>query len=74
MDPISPISSGSPSIKRPASLPVERLERVTRERDRPSWDGQEDKRRKPEDRSSRAGELAERGEDDEGHPHVDVRA
>jgi hypothetical protein len=74
MDPIHPIAPGPPTIS-PANRPaVERLERITREGDRPSKDAQERRRREP----PRAPESApDRGEedrpDDGGHPHIDVR-
>jgi hypothetical protein len=66
VDPIHPIAPGPPSIsQRP---PVEPLERITRERDRPSRDAQQRKRRE-----SSATPVPELGVDDEGRPHVDVR-
>jgi hypothetical protein len=74
MDPIHPIAPGPPTIS-PANRPaVERLERITREGDRPSKDTQERRRREP----SRAPESApepgeEDGPDDGGRPHIDVR-
>jgi hypothetical protein len=71
-DPIHPITPGPPAVSRAGRLPVQRLERITRERDRPSGDQRERKRREPPG----AGELdSQRREDDDGHtPHVDVRA
>jgi hypothetical protein len=75
MDPIHPIAPGPPLIPRGTLLPVDRLERISRERDRPAKDkpGQ-DERRGPAYR--RAGDPGD-GEDqrdDDGHPHVDVIA
>jgi len=67
MDPIHPIAPGPPRISPAARLPVDPLERITRERDRPSRDAQQRKRREP------PAPPPERGEDDGGHPHVDVR-
>jgi hypothetical protein len=67
VDPIHPITPGPPPIS--ARLPVEPLERITRERDRPSRDARERKRRE-----AVPVPAPERGADDEGHPHVDVRA
>jgi hypothetical protein len=73
MDPIHPIAPGPPTIS-PASRPaVQRLERITRERDRPSKDAQERERRRP-----RAPEVLpepgdDDGPDDAGRPHIDVR-
>ncbi len=69
MDPIHPIAPGPPRISPAARLPVEPLERITRERDRPSKDGQQRRRREPPP----AGRAPEQGEDD-GRPHIDVRA
>jgi hypothetical protein len=69
-DPIHPITPGPPAVSRAGRTPVERLERITRERDRPMGDPRERKRRQPPPSE------AERDErDDDGHtPHVDVRA
>lgn len=68
MDPIHPIAPGPPRISPAARLPVEPLERITRERDRPSKDGQQRRRREPP-----PAPALERDEDD-GRPHIDVRA
>jgi hypothetical protein len=67
VDPIHPIAPGPPRISPAAGLPVDPLERITRERDRPAKDGQQRRRREPPPAAP------ERGEDD-GLPHVDVRA
>ncbi|HLM86715.1 MAG TPA: hypothetical protein VK272_11060 [Solirubrobacteraceae bacterium] len=73
MDPIHPITPGPTPIS--ARLPVQPLERITRERDRP-W--REEQRRRRREAPS-ATELAsspegERDDDDGGErPHVDVR-
>jgi len=65
VDPIHPIAPGPPSIAmRP---PVEPVPRIARERDRPARDEEQRKRREPPEPEP------ERGPDDEGHPHVDVR-
>jgi len=64
MDPIQPIS---PRILPTARLPVEPLERISRERDRPSGDQQRRRRQPP------PAPVPPR-EDDDGHPHIDVRA
>jgi hypothetical protein len=66
VDPIQPISSRLPRV---APLPIERLERVSRERDRPS-DEQAGQRRKREPRAQEPRE----GEGEGGHGHIDVRA
>jgi hypothetical protein len=68
VDPIHPIAPGPPRISPASGLPVDPLERITRERDRPSKDGQQRKRR--ESPPTPAPELGE----DDGRPHVDVRA
>jgi hypothetical protein len=67
VDPIHPIVPGPSAIS--ARLPVEPLERITRERDRPSRERQQRKRREPPPTLD-----LERDEDDGEHPHVDVRA
>jgi hypothetical protein len=70
-DPIHPITPGPPAISRTGRLPVERLERIARERDRPSAEQRERKRRQ----QPPAGELERRPDDDDGQrPHIDVRA
>jgi hypothetical protein len=69
VDPIHPIAPGPPRISPAARLPVEPLERIARERDRPSKDGQQRRRREPPP----AGRASEQDEDD-GRPHIDVRA
>ncbi len=68
VDPIHPITPGPPSVARLESQPVERLERVSRERDRPSRDGGE---RKPRERT--AAPEDEHEQDDGEHPHIDIR-
>lgn len=69
MDPIHPIAPGPPAIQRATSVPVERLERVSRERDRPSPDAQERRRRE-----AQARRAFEEDEEDDGLPHIDVHA
>lgn len=70
MDPIHPIAPGPPAIPRSGTAPVQRLERISRERDRPTADQQERKRRRPPEQEP---EPDRDGEDDE-HRHIDVRA
>jgi len=65
VDPIHPIAPGPPSVS-PATRPVAPLERITRERDRPSRDRQQRRRPQPPP-------APERDADDDGRPHVDVR-
>ena len=67
MDPINPIAPGQTPISR---LPVEPLERITRERDRPSHDAQRRRRREPPPTP----EADEDDEDEDGRPRIDVRA
>jgi len=82
MDPIHPITPGPLPVSRAARLPVERLERITRERDRPSHEGRQQPRREPRqptpanERTLKGALPAEgqAGEDDDGTPHIDVRA
>ncbi len=69
MDPIHPIAPGPPAIQRASSVPVERLERVSRERDRPSSDAQQ--RRKREARTRGA---SREDDEDDGRAHIDVCA
>ena len=66
MDPIRPIST--PGFRGQGSLPVERLERLSRERDRPEQQPRRRRRERPSEQDS-----PERPPDD-GRPHVDVRA
>lgn len=68
MDPIHPIAPGPPLIPR-GTRPVERLERISRERDRPARDGQERRRREQPPLPPPPGER----DDDDGRPHIDVR-
>jgi len=72
MDPIHPITPGPLPVSRAARLPVERLERITRERDRPSHEGRQQPKRQPAPEDERT--LKGTGEDDDGTPHIDVRA
>jgi len=69
MDPIHPITPGPPAIPRAAVPPVDRLKRISRERDRPSKDAQQKERREP----MGADGHEDQGEDD-GRPHIDIRA
>jgi hypothetical protein len=69
MDSIPPIAPGSAAISRVGRTPVERLERVARERDRPAKERQERKRR--ESPSEIQSEWSP--EEDDGRPHIDVR-
>lgn len=70
MDPINPITPGPLPI---AQLPVEPLERITRERDRPAKDAQQRRRREPPPAfEHQDGKDGEDGEDD--RPRIDVRA
>ncbi|HEV3047668.1 MAG TPA: hypothetical protein VGY13_09935 [Solirubrobacteraceae bacterium] len=66
MDPIHPILPGPTPIT--DRLPVQPIERVSRERDRPGSD-QQGRRRAPPEIPPEPDE-----EDEDGRPHVDVRA
>ncbi len=70
MDPIHPITPGPPPISRVRPLPVERLERITRERDRPTAR----RRGAPPPRASAGGCAQDGPRDEDGPAHIDVRA
>ena len=72
MDPIHPIAPGPPLIPRASLLPVERLERISRERDRPTHDERQ-QRRDPAYRRAHDPDEDGSSEDDDGYPHIDVR-
>jgi len=69
MDPIPPIAPGPPGFRGQGSLPVDRLERVSRERDRPDREGRERRRRQPPPPHEQS-----EPPDDDGRPHIDIRA
>ena len=70
MDPIPPIGPQPPAVG--ARPPVQRLERVSRERDRLGYDAQ---RRRRREQAAREREQQDPDEpDDDGRPHVDVIA
>jgi len=70
MDPIQPLGHGPLApIARKGRQPVDRAEPISRERDRPSREAEERRRRKEMD--DQAGQT---GEDEDGRPHIDVRA
>ena len=74
MDPIEPIRPSISAPGRVSGVPVERLERISRERDRPSQERPGARRRQPPPgRSSERDDADEDGPGDD-HPHVDVRA
>jgi hypothetical protein len=68
VDPIHPIAPGPLPVP-PGMTPVERLPRISRERDRPQRKRREQARQEPPPEPQ-----PERGEDDEGRPHIDIRA
>jgi hypothetical protein len=68
MDPIHPIAPGPPLIPR-GTQPVERLQRISRERDRPAKERRQ--RRDPAYRRSTDAQTRE-NPDDDGRPHIDV--
>jgi hypothetical protein len=67
MDPINPIAPGPPRISPAAGLPVDPLERISRERDRPAKDARRQPHREPPP-------APERDPDDDEPRHIDVRA
>lgn len=67
MDPIHPITPGPPAIT--SHLPVDPLQSISRERDRPAREREERPRRQPPPSPE-----DEHEEGDDGRPHVDVRA
>jgi hypothetical protein len=69
VDPIHPITPGLPGVSRAGRVPVERLERISRERDRPSGDPR--KRRRPDPLKD---PESDRSEEDGPGPRIDVRA
>jgi hypothetical protein len=74
MDPIHPISPGPPAISR-GSVPVERLERITRERDRRHKDElARDGRRAPARQPVPEEERPDHPPTEGDGPHIDVRA
>jgi hypothetical protein len=68
MDPINPIPPGPPGFRGQGHLPVDRLERISRERDRPEGDPRRRRRQPP------PAPPAEREPPEDGLPHIDVRA
>ncbi len=68
MDPIHPIAPGPPAIPRAAVPPVDRLQRIARERDRPARDREERRRRE------QASAEQPFDDEDEDRRRIDVRA
>jgi hypothetical protein len=69
MDPIQPLGHGPLApIARVGRQPVDRAQPISRERDRPSREAEERRRRKE------AADAEQLPEDDGGRPHIDVRA
>jgi hypothetical protein len=66
VDPIHPIAPGPAPTVRAGRVPVQRVERITRERDRPS--AEERERRK----GTQPQPQPRDGEDEDGHRHIDV--
>jgi hypothetical protein len=70
VDPIQPISPGPlTGLARMGRSPVERPQRVSRERDRPAKDGEERKRR-----GAPMTEAPEPHDAEDEHLHIDIRA
>ena len=68
MDPIHPIAPGPAPTARAGRVPVQRVERITRERDRSSAEERERERRKQDPPQP----PPQDGEDEDGHRHIDV--
>jgi hypothetical protein len=74
MDPIGPIAPGGPpAVPRRGLPPIDRLERVSRERDRPERDAQRRDRSEQERQEQRKQPKPEDAVGEQ-HRHVDVRA
>jgi hypothetical protein len=71
VDPIHPIAPGPSPLSRAAGVPVEPVERVSRERDRPSREGGSRRRREPPPPPP---VRAPGDEADGDQPRIDVRA
>jgi hypothetical protein len=69
MDAIPPISAGLPPVVRATRPPVKRVERITREEERPQKEADEHKRGE----QSGAGKLEQDGPDGDERPHIDIR-
>jgi hypothetical protein len=71
MDPIEPIPPSVTPARRALGAPIERLERISRERDRPAHERppSQQRRRVPPRQPGDGGE-----EDEDGRRHVDIRA
>ena len=69
MDPINPIVPGSSSLPSVGPPRVERLPRISRERDRPRREREQRERRQ----AAPSDEELPPGEDDQGRPHLDIR-
>jgi hypothetical protein len=67
VDPIHPIAPGPPPTARAGRVPVQRVERITRERDRPPTEERERRKQDPPQ------PPPQDGEDEDGHRHIDVR-
>jgi len=68
MDPLHPITPGSPAIPTRRVPPVDRLVKISREGDRSQRDAEE-RRRRAEQRRTEPGEEGE----ERGPGHIDVR-
>lgn len=70
MDPIQPLGHGPLApIARMGRQPVDRAERISRERDRPSGEAEERRRRE-----AASGRPQPADDQDDERPHIDVRA
>jgi hypothetical protein len=73
MDPIHPITPGPSPIAR-GSVPVERLQRISRERDRRNKDPLARDRKPQPGYSGTGAEPPEEPPEEDGSSHIDVRA
>jgi hypothetical protein len=69
MDAIPPISRGLPPVVRASRPPVKRVERITREEERPD---ESSGKREREERDG-AAQLEQDGPDGDERPHIDIR-
>lgn len=69
MDAIPPISRGLPPVVRATRPPVKRIERITREDERP----EKDKGQRKREEQAAAAAFERDGPDEEDRPHIDIR-
>jgi hypothetical protein len=69
MDAIPPISRGLPPVVRATRPPVKRVERITREDERP----EKDRGKRNREEQAAAAEFEQDGPDGDERPHIDIR-